>query len=161
METIRAIGTALLVCCASLATSHTSDFTGTYARIDKVVFEPSAEAPERVQIWGVSAVCDPAVPAGYRPAARGYVYFTLDHSPASNRLWRDPERTLIEWNDLKGLAGSGQIVAFGTRMNPAPRVRRADDKPANPDFYTMNSGAVRVSGDTEYPPIKAIAEFKR
>ena len=163
MKAVTVFGVMALFGALSLAPAYASDFTGVYARIDKVVFEPSADAPERVQIWGVFSVSAPAVSAGYQPAARGYLYFKLDHNPASNQRWRDPARTLVEWKDLKALAGSGQIVAFGTRAsgaNPPPRVRKADEKPADPDFYTMNSDMVRVSGATDYPPIRSVADFK-
>src|SRR5262245_32232762 len=32
-----------------------SDPTGIYARVDKVVLEPNATTPERIQIWGAFA----------------------------------------------------------------------------------------------------------
>ena len=42
-----------------------SDFTGIYARIDRVVLEPSTGTPERVQVWGVFAIAKTTNPNDY------------------------------------------------------------------------------------------------
>ena len=160
MRAFTPFAAVLFACAACVTSAHASDWTGAYARIDKVVLEPNAETPETVQIWGVFSVTDPKEPGGYQPVARGYMYFKLDHNPESNRLGRDPEQAVTEWNDLKRLAGTGQIVTFGSRTATPPRVRKADEKPDSHDFYVMNSSPVRVRSDTDYPPIKAIADFK-
>src|SRR4030095_6131317 len=53
---------------------------GVYAIVDKVVFEPSESAPERVQVWGAFTFVDTSS-GGNLPSTRGYMYFRL---PASN-----------------------------------------------------------------------------
>jgi len=149
-----------LVCALSPAPARASDYSDVYARIDKVVFEPSAEAPERVQIWGVFAISEKFPSAtDYQPAKRGYLYFQLGQH-GDPRSAPDTKVIATEWNDLKRVAGTGQIVSFGLRMMDAPRFRKADEKPADPDRYLSNTGVVKVSSDTDYPPIKSIADFK-
>jgi hypothetical protein len=150
MKAIRAIGTAALIGLAGLALLYASDFVGVYARVDKVVLEPNAEAPERIQIWGVFSLADPQNGRDYAPAVRGYLYF---------KPGRNEQATRAEWNDLKQLAGSGQIVAFGTRGS-RPSLRKSDEKPANPDVYGTNTGLIKVNGKSDYPPVKALLEFK-
>jgi hypothetical protein len=53
-----------------------------------------------------------------------------------------------EWADLKSVAGTKQLVSFGSRREkPQPTLRKADAKPANPDVYPngwdMNKVRVR------------------
>ena len=88
----------------------------------------------------------------HRPAARGYLYYRLP----SNR-----EAARREWSDLKQIAGSGQLVAFGSRWEGAPRLRAADEPPAVPDVYSVNTGLIKVEGRTDYAPIRALLDFKK
>ena len=66
--------------------------------IERVVFEPSAEAPERVQVWGAFTIAQYVPSQGftryYGPGSRGYLYFTL---PA--------DRTRVE-NARRAMGGS-------------------------------------------------------
>jgi hypothetical protein len=130
-----------------------SDRMSVYAKVDKVILEPSAEAPTAVQIWGVFSIAQRGNPNDYQPAARGYLYYTLPS--------RSPELARREWNDLKSVAGSGQVVAFGSRWEGVPRLRQADDKPSNPDPYTLNTGLTKVQGNNQYAPVRALIDFNR
>jgi hypothetical protein len=150
MKATLLLGRLLLTVIAGCALAHASDFVGVYARIDKVVLEPNSDAPERIQIWGVFAVASPDDRQNYLRPARGYLYFKLDRNAPVARP---------EWNDLKQLAGSGQIVAFGFRGQKQV-LRKADEKPENPDPYITNIGLTKVSGKTDYPPVKALLEYK-
>ena len=150
MKRILLLTAALLVWAAAVPMVHASDFTGVYARIDKVVLEPNENTPERVQIWGVFAIATDNNPRDYQPAARGYLYYQLD---------RNPEAARNEWKDLKQAAGSGEIVAFGARSKTG-RLRSANDKPANPDPYATNVGLTKVRGRTDYAPIRDLLDFK-
>jgi hypothetical protein len=128
--------------------ARASDPVGIYAVIDRVVLEPNAESPERVQLWGVFALADRTT-RRYEPAVRGYLYFSLPEKKA--------EAARIEWSDLKKLAGGGDCVAFGGRHLPKPKVRRASEKPASPDPYPVGSGLTKMRGEeTEYEPVKAV-----
>ena len=53
------------------------------------------------------------------------------------------------------------IVAFGSRWVGRPTLRQPGDKPANPDVYTTNIGLTKISGRTEYAPIRSLIAFKR
>ena len=117
---------ALLAGAASAA--RASDPTGIYAFVDRVVFEPNDAAPERIQVWGGFALAKTENRNDYHDAERGYMYFKLRPG--------DEEICKKEWADLKSVAGTGQIVAFGSR-NPANAItlRKADAKVENPDVY--------------------------
>jgi hypothetical protein len=141
----------MLVMAASAAVPRASDRVAVYGRVERVVFEPSADAPETVQVWGVFSVAQPNNMNDYRPAAQGYLYF----SPGKDR-----ETARREWSDLKSVAGTGQIVAFGLRWEGTPRVRPTAEKPASPDAYSINTGVTKVAGRTEYAPISALINFK-
>ena len=45
-----------------------SDRLGIYAIVEKVVFEPSESAPQRIQIWGAFVVPVPMSSFQYKPA---------------------------------------------------------------------------------------------
>jgi hypothetical protein len=116
-----------------------SDPVGVYALVDKVVFEPNEQAPERVQIWGVFALSKENFGSVYDPPARGFLYFTLPTGKES--------LAKVEWADLKKIAGTGQVVAFGSRYYLAkarPTVRGKADKPERPDVYPLGIGLVKV-----------------
>src|SRR5262245_52035356 len=127
-----AAGVAAVV---AVAVPSASDRVAVYGKIDRVVLEPRPEAPETIQIWGVFSVAVRNNPNDYQPAAQGYLYYKMP----SNR-----DAAQREWNDLKQVAGTGQVVAFGTRWEGVPRMRAAADKPANPDAYSMDAGMTKV-----------------
>ena len=88
---------------------------GIFGIVEKVVFEPSAASPERLQVWGAFAYVDgndrTAIVAS--PAKRGYLYFKLPSIAENNSTAREIEAAKAEWADLQALAGTGQAVAFG------------------------------------------------
>ena len=152
MQTARLIGPVLLALLTCVTPLQASDPAALYARIDKVVLEPDAESPQAIQVWGVFALAKPDDRDYYLEPARGYLYFVLprDGHPAAR----------AEWADLKEVAGSGLIVSFGSRYELKTRVRAADERPANPDPYSLGFGVTKVRGRTEYPPIRALATFR-
>jgi hypothetical protein len=122
-----------------------SDLTGVYARVDKVVFEPNETAPERIQIWGAFALATRDNRYNYDEAQRGYLYYSL--TPGKEEVCRK------EWADLKAVAGTGEIVAVGGRAQPA-RLRKAKDKPTDPDVYPVDHGLTKVEDRrSNYSPI--------
>jgi hypothetical protein len=126
-----------------------SDPIGVFAKIDKVVLEPNDTSPERIQLWGAFCVADPKDRDSYLPLQKGYLYYKL---PAEKS-----EVALKEWNDLKATAGSGDVIGFGSRHVAHPKVRSAQDKPENPDVYSVGFGLVKANQrSTSYPPIKAL-----
>jgi hypothetical protein len=111
--------------------------------VDKVVFEPSEAAPQRIQVWGVFSVAPYSASGSPVIAApkRGYLYYKL---PAPG-----PQADIAkkEWADLKAAAGTGQAVAFGGGFlsRADERVRPATEAPSMPSDYSLNMGIVKLS----------------
>ena len=143
---------ALCVAAASMVVAHASDLVAVYARVDRVVLEPTPDAPDRIQVWGVFSMAKAAFGDDYLPAARGYLYFKLSGSPVMTRK---------EWADLQRVAGTDQIVAFGSRHTLEAQVRKAGNRPSNPDPYVISIGLTKVSGRTQYAPIRALLDYQQ
>jgi len=130
-----------------------SDWTGVYARVDKVVFEPNETAPERIQIWGAFALASKENRNSYEPAQLGYLYYSL--TPGKEEICRK------EWADLKSIAGSGQIIGFGGRHQP-PRLRKAKENASDPDVYPVANGLQKVSDrPSDYGPIRELRSLPK
>jgi hypothetical protein len=135
---------------ALAATSvRASDPIGVFAKIDKVVFEPNDSAPERIQLFGAFCIADTKDRDSYLPPQKGYLYCKLPGEKS--------EVARKEWNDLKSAAGTGEVIGFGSRHAPLPKVRDAKDKPENPNVYSLGFGLVSTrQRGASYPPIKAL-----
>jgi hypothetical protein len=142
---------SLIVIGAAVAALRASDRVAVYARIDKVVLTPDSAMPQTVQVFGVFSLAKANDPNAYEPPARGYLYFTLAGDEALVRR---------EWADLKSVAGTRQIVAFGSRYDFRARLRAEKDPPASPDAYKTGTGVTKVNGQTDYPPVKGLVDFK-
>ncbi len=145
-----------LLCVAGLlagaATTRASDPNGIYAFVDRVVFEPSDDKPERIQVWGGFALAKPGNRYEYGEAQRGYLYFKLRAG--------DEEVCRKEWVDLKAVAGTGQLVSFGSRDEKAPpALRKADAKLGNPDVYPKSWGLNKVR-PRDYAPINQLVKLQ-
>jgi hypothetical protein len=153
MQRFRFVPLALsgLIIGAAVAALHASDPVAVYARIDRVVLAPNPETPQTIQIFGVFSLATPSNPNDYQPPARGYLYFKLVGDEALARR---------EWVDLKEIAGTRQIVAFGNRRQVKPRLRIANEAPDAPDPYTTGMGLNKVSSATDYAPIRALADYR-
>ena len=145
MQLVRVLIRTSLALAVAIPAVYASDMTGVYARIDRVVIEN-----DTAQVWGVFAAAKPDDRNYYLAPVRGYLYF----KPGPNA-----EMSRREWNDLKSVAGTGEIVAFGTRPFTT-RIRKPDEKPGNPDAYSVNTGVNRVHGRTDYPPVRSLLDFK-
>lgn len=148
--TSRVIASVILVG-AWIAVVRASDPAALYARVDRVVLEPGPDRPETIQVWGVFSIAKPDNRNDYLPPARGYLYFTLAGPNENARR---------EWQDLRQIAGTGQIVALGSRYQLRVRLRKADEQPVSPDPYVVSIGLAKVSGRTDYAPIRALVDFK-
>jgi hypothetical protein len=142
---------ALLVVAGAATLAHASDRVAVYARVDRVVLEPNAESPDTIQVWGVFSIAAPGNPNDYVPAARGYLYFKL----AGNR-----ETGRKEWADLMQVAGTDQIVSFGSRFELRARVRTPAERPQDPDAYSVSVGLTKVRGNTDYRPVRALLDSR-
>jgi hypothetical protein len=151
----------ILAMTAWLGVIHASGPLGVYALVDKVTFEPNAEKPERIRISGVfiAAKETPDNSTVYGEPQRGYLYLVLtkvkgDLAPqvSNDALARR------EWSDLKSIAGTRQVVGFGTSWFNRVRVRKADEEAKTPDIYPMGNGVVKMNPDQ--PMAKALLEYK-
>ena len=155
---------------ASATVALASGPIGLYGVVQRVVFEPSEQAPERLQVWGAFAYAEGGPTGGgqFSVARKGYLYFALPAGDAAAAA-----TVKKEWLDLKAVAGTGQAVGFGTwgyiggfgaldpsvKSNMPPyilemypgrgvqtdlRVRPATEKPAAPAIYQTNVGLVRI-----------------
>ena len=140
--------TLLIATALSAGTALASDPVAVYARIDRVVMEP-----DRIQIWGEFSIAKVNDQNYYEAPQNGYLYLSL---PSDKQ-----EQARKEWADFKSIAGSRQVVAFGSRFqskNKAARVRGAGEKAESPDTYEVAVGITKVRSDTEYGPIKALLQ---
>src|SRR6266542_3884809 len=128
-----------------------SDPVGIYALVDKVVFEPNATKPERIQVWGAFAIAEGSGYT-YKNAERGFLYYKVDSG--NSTACRN------EWNDLKSVAGTGQIVAFGSRYKEKGTLRKKEAKPENPDVYPVEMGLTKVQEGKDYEPLKQLAKLR-
>lgn len=133
---------------AAAGSVQASDPIGVYAVVDKVVLEPNDKNPERIQVWGAFCFAE-GRGDDYGAAKRGYLYYKID--PAK------PDVARKEWNDLKDLAGTKQVVAFGSRRTEKGRLRKADDKPEAPDTYPLGFGLQKIrENHWNAQPVKAL-----
>jgi hypothetical protein len=175
------IAVALMVTSRPMPASATmprppaSGLVGIYGVIEKVVFEPSETAPERVQVWGAFAFANGGAgnDSAWSPVKRGYLYFRLP--PTTVVAQQELDVIKREWADLKAVAGTPQAVGFGGwsyagqfaelsneksqypvkflergRVSGATadlRVRPATEAPSAPVSYQTNTGVVKISAE--------------
>jgi hypothetical protein len=127
------------------------DPVGVYGVLDRVVFEPDATNPERVQLWGVFALSNTVdVEDGkvtrvdvhsFHPAKAGYLYYMVNP--------RDAGASRADWNALARLAGTGEPVAFGGRMPPNGTIEpfRSVDQVEWAEIVMKYNGRVRDAAE--------------
>ncbi|MBK8101361.1 MAG: hypothetical protein IPK26_30125 [Planctomycetes bacterium] len=126
-----------------------SDPAGVYALLDRVALLPDANNPDRVEIEG--AFCLAVGHGGdyYRSPVRGRLTFT-----ASDKK----DQSIAEWRDLAKVAGTGRIVAFGSRYEQhehPPRVIVAGQAATEPAPYPLGWG-IREVGTLDYGPVREL-----
>ena len=131
---------------ASMGVMQASGPIAAYALIDKVTIEQHKEQPDRVRIDGVFIVAE-GENGAYGAPRRGYVYLS-SNSPDAKR----------EWGDLESVAGTRQVVGFGSSWNSTVRVREKLEKPDSPDQYPLGNGVTRLNA--EQPRARALLDFK-
>jgi hypothetical protein len=138
----------LIVLAAALAlvtvTLSASDQMGAYCIVKSVVMAPDEAQPTTIQIQGACALATGGMgddgkytPSWYAAPQAGYLYYRL---PAGRE-----EIARREWKDLKSVAGTGEIVAFGGRYAKMGHMRWADEKPSGPEIYPIHMGVVKMA----------------
>jgi hypothetical protein len=119
--------------------------------VDKVVLEPNADSPTRIQIWGTFSLLEESK-SKYQSPVQGYLYY---QAPAGN----EPE-CRKEWAKLRDLADKKKIVSFGMCGEPNVRdhLRKPTEKPAAPVPFPLKANgfadAEKMVGN--YPALKAL-----
>ena len=156
---------------------------GIYGIIQKVVFQPKENAPERIQIWGAFEFVENGLsrPGATSMPKSGYLYFLLP-------LGDQQSVAKTEWSGLKSVAGTGQAIGFGnwgligtfSGIDSRPpdhsglpyllalypgrsecadvRVRSAAEAPVNPAIYSTNAGIVKLTESSHARIIKELRE---
>ena len=147
-----------------------SGVVGIYAIVQRVQFEPNAENPDRMRIYGAFAFVNggPGRQIDVSTAVKGQLYFSHpmgvigDHPSAI--------ATRREWNDIRAVAGTGQAIGFGNWYFSGPFsldavspgsfgnvenavplrnwVRPDSARGASPIPYSTNAGIVKISETT-------------
>jgi hypothetical protein len=135
------------------ARARASDPTGGYILVERVIFEPSESAPERVQLWGAFTLCKEAGGRNYTPPTHGFLYYTLAQG--------QEEACRKEWADFKRVAGTGQVVGFGSSYKPQTmgRVRKSAEKAEAADTYPVGMGLLRFREQTDYTPVRGLLDY--
>lgn len=128
---------------------------GVYAIVDRVILEPEGADPQRIQIWGTFALWDEKAGLGYQAPERGYLYYTCSNE--QRRICRN------EWADLKSIAGTGDMIGFGSRSLAAGRVRSTSERPSAPETYPIQFGVVQMGSSPRgavFDRLKALARVR-
>ena len=143
---------AVLAITLCLGVVNASGPIAVYALVDKVVFEPNADKPQRIRISGVFITAEDRSNAysAYSAPQRGYLYFALPNGAE--------ELALREWADLKSVAGTRQVVGLGSSWHNKVRVRKPDEEAKSPDDYPMGNGLTKIN--PEQPRAKALLDYR-
>jgi hypothetical protein len=141
---LRSFGLALPL----VAMAPRSDPVAVYAVVDRVVFEPSKDAPERVQVWGALALFDGKRGEAYRAPTWGGLYFELCKGKEKD--------CLAQWTDLERAAKSREVIGIGARYEaPEMRVIRLGDPLGKPVPYPVGWGLQKVR-HANYAPVTTL-----
>jgi hypothetical protein len=134
-----ALSTLLLIPPNSVVAKGVS--VGIYAIVDQVTFEPNGSSPNFVRISGVFVVPVRMSSGSYQRPQKGYLYFRI--APGTEQATRR------DWSELRAVAGSGKVVAFGDYWVPNP-----DDPQGNP--HHSLEVTVHAEGDSATPEVYPI-----
>lgn len=139
------LAAAILPLLAPTAVNAKGTGVGIYAVIDQVTFDQDGPPPNLVRISGVFIVPVPMSSGAYKAPQRGYLYFRIP--PGAEQAVRK------EWNELKTVAGTGQVVGFAFFFVPNP-----SDPWGNP--HHALEVKVHTDGDATPPDIYPILHPK-
>jgi hypothetical protein len=97
----------LLVLCGMAAEVRAGGPPPICMTVDKLVFEPNAETPTHIQIWGTFALF---AKGAYGEPVRGYLYYAV--SPGKEAASRK------EWAKLKKLVADRHLVVYDMCSEP-------------------------------------------
>ncbi|MBI3205409.1 MAG: hypothetical protein HYZ29_27970 [Myxococcales bacterium] len=124
---------------------------GVWVKVKKVVFEPDATNPTKIQIHGAAMLYDKSTGTsytGYTEPAFGFLYYSC---PAGK------EKTCVsEWADVeKNIKATDDVcVGLGDQSLPTGTLRAPNATPTKPDEYPIAMGVL-----TGYVPCQVIEKF--
>jgi hypothetical protein len=129
---------------------------GVIAVIDKVVAEPSGEAPERVRVWGTFVMARDERDRTYSLPAYGFLYYALD--PAKKAECRR------EWAEMQKAAGKRVVIGWAdsSQRRRLGRVRPFGAAADEPDRYPIGYGLTElwkgepVSDETPFSYVRSL-----
>jgi hypothetical protein len=143
------LAAAVLVAVAGTGIARASGPITVYALVDKVTLEPNAEKPERIRISGVFITAESQ--NQYAAPQRGYLYFTLPNPNA--------DLAKREWADLRSMAGTRQVVGFGSVWSGAKlHIWKSEQDAKTAEPYPMGNGVVKVNA--EHPKAKELLDYQ-
>ena len=130
-----------------------SDPAGIYARIDRAVFLPDAEKPDRVELQGAFAIGVGGSGDYYCAPRWGRLVLT---APAGKL-----DECLVQWRDVASVAGTDRIVSFSSRWDQKDIVVETDPR-ATPKAGVMGLGwEVRKLETSNWGPAQALRMLAR
>jgi hypothetical protein len=125
---------------------------GVIAVIDKVVSEPSGEAPERIRVWGtfVFAREEAGKATDYGLPAYGFLYYT---SAAGKET-----ECRREWEEMRKAAGTGSVIGWADSSLGIPlgKVRRPGAPAGEPDPYPLGFGLLKFARESTSAPVRSL-----
>jgi hypothetical protein len=120
---------ALILAVAFVVEARAGGPPPTFIVVDKLVFEPNEQAPERIQIWGSFSFLKEKT--GYSAPVQGYLYYTLANGKE--------EQCRREWATLQKLVADKHMVALGFCGSPKVdgHLRKPDEKPHSPVAFPV------------------------
>jgi hypothetical protein len=147
------VAAALLGLALVPANALASAPAGVWVKVQKVVYEPNATSPTRVQVHGALMLFD-----GKEDASRPYARYT---SPAWGYMYYEcpaaqAETCRQEWTDLEANIEKADNVCagFGVDTLPTGTLRQPGSTVEKPDTYPIQIGV-----SAGFSPCQAIAQF--
>ncbi len=156
------VAAVLLLSLVTAAVFAKNGTIGIYAVIDQVTFEPDGPSPNFIRVSGLLVVPVSMSSGQYRSPQKGYLYFRI--RPGME------QETRKDWNELKSIAGTRQVVGFGQYWMPNPDdpygnphrsleiTVHTDNDATTPDIYPLpNSKGIVKHSDNDDPDFNKIA----
>jgi len=134
-----------------------------YVLVEKVVLEPSDQAPERIQIWGCFIRTKGPLKEEFTAPVYGFLYLAI--AAGKEQQCRE------QWALWQKAAGSGKVVPVGCCLDAdnflTLPIRKPDERPQRPDG-TYALGQLGLFGDfygkgefDDRPPVKQLLAFAK
>ncbi len=112
---------------------------GVWVKVKKVVLEPNATAPTKIQIHGAAMLYDKSTNTtylGYSEPAFGFLYYACPSGQDKTCVseWADVEKNIAATDDV--------CIGLGDQTLPTGTLRAPNATPVNPDDYPISIGVV-------------------